>query len=190
MSGNTSGWWGLLQQEIFIDARRIPLVIVSALVIYLVFLVLMRALGPRVFTSITELDAVVLIMFGAVAGRVIIGHPPTLASGVIALITLVVLELAFGALRRASGERRLVITRPRVLIAHGRLLQGDMRRCHISEAEVWTVLRQSGVASLAEVQCLVLEPTGSFSVLREGAEIDPRVLDGVVGAQQVLGERR
>lgn len=62
-----------------------------------------------------------------------------------------------------------------------------MRRCHISEAELWTVLRRAGIASVEDVQCLVLEPTGSFSIIREGAAIDPRILDGVVGAQQVLG---
>ena len=50
---------------------RIPVVIVSAIGVYLAFLVLVRLFGARVLTAWSTFDAVVIIMFGAVAGRAV-----------------------------------------------------------------------------------------------------------------------
>lgn len=86
--------------ELSIEPRRIPVVVLSAIGIYLGFMVLVKIFGSRVLSSMTASDAVVVIMFGAVGGRVILGHPPTLAAGLIGLLTLMLLEAAFGTLRR------------------------------------------------------------------------------------------
>src|SRR5699024_1004742 len=78
---------------------RIPIVIVSAIDMYLVFLLLVGIFGARVLSGLTGFDRGVGVMLGAVAGRVVIGHPPTLAAGVIGLVTLLCCEAAFGLIR-------------------------------------------------------------------------------------------
>ena len=60
-------------EQISIEPARIPIVMLAALAIYVLFLLLVRAFGIRIMTKMNAFDAVVLVMFGAVAGRVIIG---------------------------------------------------------------------------------------------------------------------
>src|SRR5690625_4372414 len=91
------------QDQIYIVPYRIPIVIFSAVAIYFVFLLLMKIFGSRVLASMSASDAVVIIMFGAVAGRVILGHPPTLATGIIGLATLIAMQALFGIFRTNTG---------------------------------------------------------------------------------------
>ena len=69
------GWGPALVEYLGIEPWRIPVVMLSAVGIYLTFLVLVRIFGVRVLSGWNGFDAVIIIMFGAVAGRVIIGHP-------------------------------------------------------------------------------------------------------------------
>ncbi len=167
-----------------IEPWRIPIVMLSALGIYLAFLLFVKLFGVRVLTGWNGFDAIIIIMFGAVAGRVIIGHPPTLAAGVIGLGTLMVLEMIFGAVQSVTGIRSLNV-KPRVIVAHGKILEKNLRRAHLTRVEVFGALRRAGVAQLSQVQCVILESTGGLSVIREGEKVDPSFLAGVIDAEKV-----
>ena len=86
------GWPAALTEHLGMELWRVPVVVISALGIYLTALLLLRVFGARLITGLSVFDTVVALMFGAVAGRVILGHPPTLAAGVVGLTTLAVLE--------------------------------------------------------------------------------------------------
>lgn len=182
------GWGPALIEYLGIEPWRIPIVMLSALGIYLTFLVLVRIFGVRVLSGWNGFDAVIIIMFGAVAGRVIIGHPPTLASGMVGLGTLMLLESIFGAIQSVTGIRH-INHKPRVIMAHGKFVVRHLKRAHLAPAEVYAALRKAGISQLSQVQCVVLEATGQLSIVREGVQIDPQLLRGVVGADKVLKKR-
>lgn len=186
-SAPPGGWGDALARTLGIAAWRIPVVVICAVGVYLAFLVLVRLFGSRILTAWSTFDAVVIVMFGAVAGRVIIGHPPTLAAGLIGLASLMVMEALFGAVRRVRSARRMLTASPVVIMAHGVRLEDAMRRQHVTAADLASALRRAGVTQLHQVQCVIVEPTGALSVLREGQVIDPVLLDGVVGADAVTG---
>lgn len=176
-------WLDYAVGEMGIEARRIPVVILSAVGIYLAFLLLVRVFTPRVLAQVTIFDAVVLVMFGAVAGRVVIGHPPSLAAGVIGLTTLMAMEAIFGGLRSTRGFRALLQGNPTLIVAHGEILPAALRRTRLTVPDVHALLRRAGVGSLTEVQAVIAEPTGDISVFRVGQPLDRAALEGVVGAE-------
>jgi uncharacterized membrane protein YcaP (DUF421 family) len=178
-----------LRDTLGIELWRIPVVIITAIVIYLVFLLLIRLFGARVLSGLTGFDVVVSFMLGAVAGRVIIGEPPTLTAGVLGLITLLCCEAAFGVVRKNISVRQAVNAQPTVVLAHGEAQQDLMRKTHISEEDLMSCLRRAGVTHPEDVQCIVLEPSGAMSVLRRGTDIEPAILRGVLGADRVLAPR-
>ncbi|PNL16815.1 DUF421 domain-containing protein [Micrococcus sp. FDAARGOS_333] len=180
------GWGPALTESLGIELWRIPLVVLTAVVVYLAFLLLLRVFGARLLTGLSAFDTVVIIMFGAVAGRVILGHPPTLATGLIGLLTLVLLEVVFGALTATARGQRVFTGRARVIVAHGRVLETARRRAHVNRPELHAALRRAGVTSMDQVACVVMEASGHLSVMRAGQPIDPELLDGVVGADEVL----
>lgn len=160
-------------------------VVLSAIGIYLVFLVLVRIFGPRSLHGMSTFDAILVIAFGAVTGRAILGPNPTLAEGAVGLLTLFMMEALFGQLRATVRGMRVLNARPVVVMAGQERLTATMRRIHLTEAELTSALRRAGVRSATEVGCVVFEPTGHLSVLRRGELIDPALLDGVDGADLV-----
>ena len=180
------GWGPVLKEQLGIDLWRIPVVMVAAVGIYLTFLVAVRLFGQRILSPLGGFDAVVIFMFGAVAGRTVLGHPPSLAAGVIGLLTLMGMEALFGAVQDVVGLRRTINPSPTVLIAHGEVLEEALQRNHITETAIATAARRAGVRNLSEVACMILESNGSISTLRAGEEIDPDLLLGVEGAEKVL----
>ncbi|WP_408925991.1 DUF421 domain-containing protein [Corynebacterium sp. YSMAA1_1_F7] len=180
------GWGPVLKEQLGIDLWRIPVVVVAAIGIYLTFLVAVRLFGQRILSTLGGFDAVVIFMFGAVAGRAVLGHPPSLAAGVIGLLTLMCMEAIFGAVQDVVGLRRTINPPPTVLIAHGEVVEEMLKRNHITEAAIATAARKAGVRDLSEVACMILESNGSISTLRAGEKIDPTLLQGVEGAEKVL----
>lgn len=182
------GWGEYLATHLGIELYRVPVVMLSAVIIYVVFLILVRIFGARVLTVTSGFDTLVVIMLGAVAGRAVLGHPPTVAAGVIGLATLMGMEAIFGAVERTWASRRLISGRPVVVFAHGRPVSAACRRTHTSPADLGSAMRRAGIARPEEAQCIILEPHGDYSVIREGAPISPELLVNVDGAD-LLGPR-
>lgn len=109
---------------------------ISAVAVYLALVVVLRVFGARLLSGLSTFDTVVAIMIGSVGARVIIGHPPTLAAGLIGIATLVLLEVTFGALVATVRGRRAVAGAPRVIVAHGQVLSSAMRRAHVAPADL------------------------------------------------------
>lgn len=176
----------ILVEQLTIEPWRIPVVVIAGVGVYLVFLLMIRIFGARVLSRMTAFDAVVLTMVGAVAGRVIIGHPPTLAAGVIGLITLMLLEAMFGAARSvSSGLRQTFDGRPRIVLVHGEWIFEELRKTHLAKSDVRFAIRRAGIHRMDMVQCVILEPTGELSIFREGTPVDPELLRGVAGVDRL-----
>jgi len=180
--------WDALWVELGITAPHAVGVVLSAAGIYVVFLVFVRVLGQRVLSGMSTFDVVVTVMLGAVAGRVILGHPPTLASGVLGLATLFLLEVVFGQLGARPRWQRLFNAPARLLMVGDSVDEAALRRAHITRSELHGALRRSGVRSYTEIACVLHEPGGGISVLRRGVPIDRHLVSDVAGAERIPEE--
>ncbi|MCM1011201.1 MULTISPECIES: YetF domain-containing protein [unclassified Brevibacterium] len=168
-----------------VDAVRI---VVSCIVFYLGIIVLVRIVGQRALANLSSFDLAAIIALGAIVGRAILGDTPTLAAGVLAIGTLLILQALTGQARRYARIDGVVNSPAVVLMAGGEFLADTMARAHVDRAEVISKLRLAGIRQLSEVACVILEPTGQISVIRRGAPIDEDLLRGVVGADRVPRE--
>lgn len=180
--------WSLVSDQLLLTPEHSVAVVISACVIYAVFLFYIRIFGQRTLAGLSTFDALVTIMIGAIAGRVILGTAPTLMSGVIGLLSLLILEGIFGAMRSFTRGDRLLNVPAQVLMAGDRPLERRMRIARVTLGELHSVLRQAGVSSYDQVALVILEPGGKISVLKRGEPIDPHLLDGVHGAEHVPPE--
>ena len=171
--------------QLGIEPHRIPVVMFATLGIYLAFMLLVKLFGSRVLTSITASDAVIIIMFGAVSGRVIVGNPPTLAAGIIGLFTLMLLEAAFGTFRQLVRWSRFIDRKPVLLVYKGELQEDNMHFAHITERDINSAVRKAGLGRRSDVQLMILEPTGQISVIRRGQLVDASVFKDILGAERI-----
>lgn len=166
-----------------LNASDAVLVIVSAIGVYVVFTLLIRLLGQRSVARMTTFDVLVVLVLGALAGRVITGSTPTLAAGVLGLVVLFGLHLAVRRLSRLRWFGALVRDRPVLLMAGREPVEAELRRAGVSAADLRTILRSAGIRDPDEVACVVLEPAGGVSVIRRGKPLDRRLFADVRGIE-------
>ncbi|QOQ38590.1 DUF421 domain-containing protein [Trueperella pecoris] len=169
-------------------------IVVGTIAMYTFLLVLLRVLGQRVSARLSTYDMAAIIIIGAIAGRATLGHTPTLAGGVVALLTLFSVRAVLGFLRLHPRGNSIINNPPILVMAGTTIFTEALREAHVSQDELWMALRQAGVRNDDEVAAVVLEPNGSFSVLRRGVPIDPRILAHTRGQDLIppafLGDKR
>ena len=160
-------------------------VLVSAIGLYLAFLIMLRIVGQRALTAMSSFDLAATIAFGAVMGRAVLGYTPTLAAGVLGMATLLALQAVFGMLRRSSRLDRTLTNLPVLLMADGMVLQDHLSKANIVEDELRQQLRLAGIHRYDEVAAVILERTGAIRVLRRGETIAPELLTDVRGRERL-----
>jgi uncharacterized membrane protein YcaP (DUF421 family) len=160
-------------------------IVVSTVMLYFAFSVLLHWAGQRLFASPSYFDLAVVTVLGAIVGRSILGQVPTLAGGLLALGTLFSLETLAGRVRRWEGLRARMRHRAEAIWVAGRPEREVMRRHHIDDHSLWAALRAAGVHSPGGAAVVVLEQTGRFSVLGSDTPVHPAALTGVRRANEV-----
>ena len=148
----------------------------------------------RLWASWTDLGLVVVATVG-IYGAVILY---TKVAGLRSLATmssfdfaavLYLLQAVVPLLRRAGGTRA-VDNAPLLLMAGTEVVPENLAQARVTEAELMAQVRAAGVTGLAEVQAVVMESTGSISVLAGDGGLDAAVLSGVRDADRALTSDR
>ena len=163
-------------------------VVLSAIGVYLAFLILIRIVGQRALAAMSSFDFAATIAVGAIMGRAVLGYTPTLGAGVLGMATLFALQSAFGRVRWNRRLDRALSTVPLLLVANGAVLPDNLRKVKISEGEVRQQLRLAGVHRYDDVAALILERTGAVSLLRRGETIAPDFVADVRGRDLLASE--
>lgn len=147
-------WTGLLR------------VVVVGILAYAALVVLLRVTGKRTLSKMNAFDFVVTVALGSTLATVLLSRDVALAEGVLAFALLILLQLVVAwASARWPGFRRLVKAEPRLLLHKGQMLRGAMLAERVAPEEVLAAVRASGHAGLEQVEAVVLETDGSFSVV-------------------------
>ncbi len=171
----------MLADQFQISPETALTVFVTTTGMYLALVLLLRVVGPRSLTSLAGFDFPAVVALGAVVGRTALLKDPTLMIGLVALVSLFVVQGALGWLRQFERFDRLVHRPATVLVLDGEMLRENMRMVHIVEDEIRQAVRRHGAHSLAEIACVVLERNGALSVVRVGERLDPWLMTGVHG---------
>lgn len=75
-----------------------------------------------------------------------------------------------------------------MLIDHGQVLHGQLRRCGLTENDLLAHLCQHGALHLGEIRYVVYEATGGLTILRQDTGPETNVRNA--GLQQAAGWHR
>jgi uncharacterized membrane protein YcaP (DUF421 family) len=176
-------------QQLGTSWSDVALVVVSTVSIYAAFVILVRVMGQRSLATVAAFDLALVVAVGSLIARTSLLRAPTLAQGLIALVTLFALQAAVARLRRFSAVDHVVSRQPVLLVLDGEVLHHNLRRAHLLEAELRQKLRLAGVGSLAVVKCAALERNGAISVIQRGMAMQSDVMIDVAGTH-VADSRR
>ena len=155
-------WYGLLR------------VLIIGVLAYVAVIIWLRITGKRTLSKWNAFDFVVTIALGSTLASVITSRDVPLVEGVVALGLLVLLQFVITWLSvRVPAMRRLIKAEPTQLLKNGRFLDDALIRERVSESEVRMAIRSHGHASVEEIEAVVLETDGGFSVIKR-SEIGSR----------------
>jgi uncharacterized membrane protein YcaP (DUF421 family) len=147
---------------------------------YIALIVLLRGSGKRTLTKMNAFDLVVTVALGSTLATILLSTDVSLVEGVTALALLIALQYVITWLSiRSNRIAHLVKAEPSLLLYDGKFLSDALRRERVTEAEVRAAIREHGSASLEEVQAVVLETDGSFSVIDRGDRSEHSALANV-----------
>jgi uncharacterized membrane protein YcaP (DUF421 family) len=139
---------------------------------YASLLFLIRVAGKRTIAKMNVFDFVVVVALGSTVANTALSSNIVLAEGFAAFVALIGLQYLFSILTiRSSWLNHMINGEPSLLLCRGTMLRGAMRKQRVTEEEVLAAVRAASVADLAEVEAVVLETDGTFSVMRLRDEV-------------------
>ena len=146
-------------------------VLVVGICAYVGLVLMLRISGKRTLSKMNAFDFVVTVALGSTLASLLLSKDVPLAEGLLALALLISFQWVVAWLAvRSSGWRKLIKSEPRLLALHGELNQTALREERITADEVHSALRKSGIASLSEVEAVILETDGTVSVIGSAFE--------------------
>lgn len=151
---------------------------------YVSLIVFLRVSGKRTLAKMNAFDLVVTVSLGSTLATILLNKDVALAQGALALAVLVGLQfLITWSSVRLPWMRRAVTGEPALLLHRGEFLPAALRGERVTEGEVRSVIRSAGLALVEDVEAVVLETDGTFSVVRR-ADSAATSLEGVTTPDQ------
>ena len=141
-------------------------VIFRTSVIYAVLYAAIRLLGKREVGQYTPFDLILLLTLANAVQNAMVGDNTTLAAGISAAVTLLLLNFLLNLLlaRRVKLRHWLEGT-PTLLLRHGRVEWSALKRERLDLEVLKTAIREHGIDGMEDVDLAVLELDGSISII-------------------------
>jgi uncharacterized membrane protein YcaP (DUF421 family) len=142
-------------------------IIIRTACIYMLVLLGVRITGKREVGQMTPFDLTLLLLLSNAVQNAMTGPDTSLAGGVVAALTLLVLNYFIAEVSGQNRKfRKLVQGSPSLLIHNGELILTHMAKEHVTVDEVQRACREHGISNISDVALGVLEVDGSISLLK------------------------
>src|SRR5918995_4774226 len=148
------------------DTQELLLTTARALAVYVLMLIVIRALGKRTIGNFSAFDLIVALMLGEMVDEIIYGDVRFL-QGTVAIVAIGAVAYADSWLAYANKRMEAVVEgKPTVVVRDGDFVRSGMRSERMNETDVLGHLRSQGIHDMREVHLAEVEHDGSVSVLK------------------------
>jgi uncharacterized membrane protein YcaP (DUF421 family) len=175
-----------MQQIFFDNWTGLLRTLVVGVFAYFALVAFLRISGKRTLAKLNAFDLVVTVALGSTLASMLLNKQVPLADGVLGFAILIGLQfLVTWSSVRMRWVRRAVRSEPTLLLRRGQMIEPAMRRQRITDGEMLAAIRSGGVATVEDVEAVVLETDGTLSVIARRDDGNAKVtsLRGVNGAQ-------
>jgi uncharacterized membrane protein YcaP (DUF421 family) len=136
--------------------------------VFVLILVITRAVGRRELSSMEPFDLILLVVIGDLVQQGVTQSDNSLTGTTTVIVTMAALVVFTAWLSfRFAGLRPVLEGKPTLLIADGELLERNLRRQRMTVDEVRAEARQQSIGSLEEIRYAVLESNGRISFITD-----------------------
>jgi len=136
------------------------------LFLYIIVVTGMRIMGKRQIGEMQPSELVVAIMISDLATIPMQDVAIPLFSGVIPILTLIVMEILLSWISLKNKKfRRLMTGKPNVIIHNGKILKEEMKNLRFNTDDLNEQLRIQGYTGISDINFAILETNGQLSVI-------------------------
>ena len=147
-------------------------IIFRSTAVYLAVLVGVRLVGRRSLGQRSAVDFVLILIVANAVQNSMIGPDTSLIGGLIAAATLFAVDRLLSMYLRKHGKaRKLLEGSPVVLIIHGQLIEGNLRKEGLSQDDLEETLHEHGIDHISQVKMAILEMDGSLAIVPSDANV-------------------
>ncbi|WP_026463954.1 DUF421 domain-containing protein [Adhaeribacter aquaticus] len=159
--------------------QLIKIIVVGSLT-YIGLIIILRITGKRTLTQMNAFDFIVTVALGSTLATATLSKDTPLAEGLTGLGLLILLQFLVSWLYvRVPFFSRLIKSEPRLLFYQGEFKSKAMQHERITREELLQAARNQGILSLSQIEAIVLETNGKFSIIKTGEEKDYSTLENV-----------
>lgn len=141
-------------------------VAVRAIVVFVLLLVVTRAVGRRELSSMEPFDLILLVVIGDLVQQGVTQSDYSVTGSILVVATIALLTVAMSYLSyRFRSLRPVLEGEPLVLVEDGRPIERNLRRERITVDELRAAAREQQLRSLEDVHLAVLETSGRISFI-------------------------
>jgi uncharacterized membrane protein YcaP (DUF421 family) len=156
-----------------------------AVIGYAGFIILLRSSGKRTLARMNVFDFVFVVALGSTLADTMLTPDITVAKGLVACATLVILQITLSWLTTTSaGLEKLINGEPTLLFYRGKFLDDVMKRERVTKEEIRTAIRLHELASAEEIEAVILETDGTFAVVWRKLDGSQSTLIDIVGQER------
>lgn len=142
------------------------IVCIRTFILYVVVLFALRVMGKSELSKLSTFQMVVLFMIAELASIPIDTPTASLITGVIAIFTLMLLQVLFSYLSIKSERfKNLINGRPSIIVDKGKINVKEMERLRVNINDLFEHLRIGNCPSLSDVEYAVMESNGQLSII-------------------------
>lgn len=143
--------------------------VLRALAIYLILLIVIKIAGRRTLMQMTSFDLILLLIISEATQQALLGEDFSVTGAMLTIITLVVVDILFGYLKKKiPGAENLIDGAPVILVAHGAANQTKLQKVSVSCDDIMLAARQNhGILEMKEIKYAILERNGQISIIPE-----------------------
>lgn len=141
-------------------------IFIRAIVLYIVVLIAIRLMGKGELTEIQPFQLVVILMIAELASIPMEDLGIPLINGVVAISTLLVIQILISYINlKSERARKIICGKPSILISRGKINESELRRLRININDLLEHMRTKDYSSLQDVEFAILETSGDLSII-------------------------
>ena len=137
---------------------------------YFAIVFIIRISGKRNLASMNAFDFIITIALGSAFGRILTAKTVSLSEVIVTFLLLVTLQYIFSWLSaRSKFFHDIITSEPALLYYNGQYIEKNIKKENLKKQDLLSAARKKKFNDLGQVEAIVLETDGSFSVIGKSA---------------------
>lgn len=142
------------------------ILLIRTVILYFFTLLAIKAMGKREIGQLQPFEFVVMLIISEMASFAMQSNTTTLASSVIPISVIAVLQIGLSLLNLKSEKARAILCgSPTIVISGGKLQQENLAKLRLNLNDIEELARSQGYFDISAIENAIMETSGQLSIM-------------------------